>query len=86
MRTIQISLPDELMDFIEEEVKLGAYSDADEYLEDLVAFAKEDKARSSLEALLIEGLESGPAEPMTDQDWESMRARIRERGQARKSA
>jgi hypothetical protein len=37
------------------------------------------QAEERLEALLIEGLESGPATEMTDADWDEMRRRYDER-------
>jgi len=40
---------------------------------------RERQAKERLETMLIEGLESGPAEPMTAQDWEKIRMAVRER-------
>jgi hypothetical protein len=42
-----------------------------------------DAARARVEALLLEGLRSGPATPMTPQDWEDIRREIRARWVAR---
>lgn len=42
-----------------------------------------DKARADLEAKLLEGLNSGPATPMTAEDWADIRREIRERRERR---
>ena len=43
------------------------------------AFLQKRKAQEHLEALLLEGLDSGTATPMTTQDWEDIRQTVRER-------
>jgi hypothetical protein len=35
--------------------------------------------KNEIEALLIAGLDSGPAEPMTAADWQEIRKEVRER-------
>lgn len=72
MPSISISLPDQLKDFVDNQVGSGKYASASDYLRDLVL---QDEMRSSpegLEALLQEGLDS-EASPMTDQDWQDIR-------------
>jgi len=46
---------------------------------DLIREAKEREAEERLEKLLLEALDSGPATPMTKEDWEE----IKQRGIAR---
>ena len=36
----------------------------------------EQKRLQEIEALLIEGLDSGPATPMTPEDWSALRQRV----------
>ncbi|MGK7905148.1 MAG: hypothetical protein AB4352_27820 [Hormoscilla sp.] len=50
-----------------------------EYFSLLVPQDRERQAKERLETMLIEGLESGLAEPMTAQDWEEIRMAVRER-------
>ena len=45
----------------------------------LVQQDRERQAKERLETMLREGLESGPAELMTAQDWEEIRIAVRER-------
>src|SRR5262245_44469419 len=42
-----------------------------------------EKSRADLEAKLVEGLESGPAAPMTAEDWADIRREVRERRERR---
>jgi putative addiction module CopG family antidote len=63
MSTIPVELPDDLLRFVEATVQRGNFSDASDYITALVAAAREK--RSDIEAALIEGLESGPAEQWT---------------------
>lgn len=79
MTTMNISLPDEMREWVENEVKGGEFSSASEYFRQLVREAKAQKERAErerkkaeLEALLIEGLESGPAVPITPQWWDEL--------------
>ncbi|HZO91652.1 MAG TPA: type II toxin-antitoxin system ParD family antitoxin [Chthonomonadaceae bacterium] len=79
MATMNISLPDTMKAFVEAEVAEGGYNTASEYFRALVREAQERKARVRLEALLLEGLQSGAATPMTEDDWEDIRREVRER-------
>jgi hypothetical protein len=74
-------------EFAEQKAKEKGLGSAGAYLERLVKQAKRrDKIRARVERLLIEGLESGPAEPFTSEDLEAMRQRLRDRLAARQRA
>jgi antitoxin ParD1/3/4 len=57
--SLNISLPDPMKKFIETEVKHGGYSTPSEYVRALVRAEQKRKAEDRLEALLLEGIESG---------------------------
>ncbi len=78
MTTLNISLPDALHDFVEERVKGGNYDTASDYFRDLVHEDQQRKAQQKLDALLQEGLDSGPSTPMTPQDWEEIRREVQQ--------
>jgi antitoxin ParD1/3/4 len=59
MTTMNISLPDSMRTFIEEKVAQGGYSTASEYIRQLVREDQKHAAQERLEALLVEGLDSG---------------------------
>ena len=73
MRTMNISLPEPLKDFIEEQVSSGRYGSVSEYVRELVRQDEKRRAQEKLETLLLEGLESGAATEMTKRDWEEIR-------------
>ncbi len=73
MSTIPVELPDDLRKFIEAKISGGQFANASEYIVALVDAAR--KKRSDIEAALLEGLNSGPAEEWTDQNWNEMKQR-----------
>jgi antitoxin ParD1/3/4 len=79
MTTITLSLPESLREFVEEQVAKGGFGSADAFLLALVREAQKREAKAKLEALLLEGLESGPATPMTPEEWADIRREVRER-------
>lgn len=84
MSTLNISLPDAMRAFIEEQVGKGGYSTASEYVRDLVREAQRRDAQQRLEALLLEGLSSEASE-LTADDWEEIRRAALQRLTTRKS-
>ncbi|HMV49734.1 MAG TPA: type II toxin-antitoxin system ParD family antitoxin [Blastocatellia bacterium] len=87
MATMNISLPDILRVFVEERVAEGGYGTTSEYFRELVRKDQKRQAEEKLEALLLDGLNSGPAKPLTKADLDEVRRVVRERvGQKRKSA
>ena len=79
MTTMNISLPDEMKTFVEEQVQQCGYSTASEYLRDLIRDAQRQAAKERLEKLLLEGLDSGPATPLTRKDWEDLHGELEKR-------
>ncbi|MBX6312379.1 MAG: type II toxin-antitoxin system ParD family antitoxin [Isosphaeraceae bacterium] len=79
MTTMTISLSDSPREFIEEQSAKQGYGMPDDYVRALIREAQKREAKARLEALLLEGLNSGPAEPMTAEDWAEMRCEFDER-------
>ena len=74
MATMTISLPDALREFVEAEVSTGKYGSASELFREMVRERQKQKEQERLEALLLEGLESG--EPIkVSQDYLDNRRR-----------
>jgi antitoxin ParD1/3/4 len=84
MQTMNISLPDQLKDFVDVQVGSGRYSSVSEYVRDLIRDDEKRKAQDRLEALLLEGIQSGEATEMTRQDWNGIRAEALKQFEARK--
>ena len=79
MTTMNISLPDEMKAFVETEMAQEGYASASEYLRALIRDAQKRRAKRELEAKFREALESGPATPMTREDWDSIETEVMER-------
>lgn len=85
MQTMNISLPDQLKDFVDTQVGSGRYSSVSEYVRELIRDDEKRKAQDRIEALLLEGLQSGEATEMTPQDWTDIRTAAIRQFEARKT-
>jgi antitoxin ParD1/3/4 len=73
MPTLTISMPDSLKTFIEGEVETRGYGNVSEYVRTLVRGEQERQANVRLEALLLEGLNSGEPVDVTPEFWSELR-------------
>jgi len=76
MTTLNISLPDSLKMFVEEQVATGGYSTASEYVRSLIREAQERRGQAELESKLLAALGTEPA-AMGKADWDQLRERVR---------
>ncbi len=76
--TLNVSLPENMRQWIEARVAEGRFSSASEYLRSLVREDQKRAADEQLEKLLLDGLES-PSKEMTSEDWKDIRREVRER-------
>jgi antitoxin ParD1/3/4 len=76
MQTMNISLPDPMKHFVEEQVNAGGYSSASEYVRELVRADQKRKAKEALELVLLDALKSEP-ETVTPEWWAKLREEIR---------
>ena len=74
MPTMNISLPDSLKAYVDEQVAGRGYGTSSEYLRELI---RKDQDRQRLRALLLEGAESEPAGVADATYFEDLRARVR---------
>jgi antitoxin ParD1/3/4 len=77
--SLNISLPTAMKEFIESKVASGGYGTASEYIRELVRLAQKLEAKERLEALLLEGLESGNAVEATPEFWQGLRRDLNKR-------
>lgn len=77
--TINISIPDNLKVQVEEVIAAEGYGNTSEFFRDLVRDYLKQRQERKLEALLLEGLESGAATPFTKADLEAIKQRGLER-------
>jgi antitoxin ParD1/3/4 len=79
MATLNISLPDSLHEFIERQVTEGGHGDAGEYIHKLLREEQKKKAREKVDALLLEGINSGEPIEVNAEYWEKKRRRLAEK-------
>ena len=74
MSTMNISLPDTLKSFVDEQVNQGSYGTSSEYVRELI---RKDQERLHLRSLLLAGAASAPAAPVNPAYFEGLRDRVR---------
>ena len=82
MTSMNVSLPEDLKAYVEEQTKQG-YSTPSEYVRELIRDDRKRRAHEKLEALLLEGLNSGDPIEMTPEYWANLRAEAIARWEAR---
>ncbi len=74
MATMNISLPDEMKAFVEEQAAQKGFGTVSEYLRAMIREEQERTAtQERLDALLLEGLDSGPGTPLAKTDFDHIR-------------
>ena len=77
MSTMNVSLPEALKAFVEDQVSARGYGTSSEYVRELI---RKDQDRQRLRALLLEGA-SSPQAATADADYfDRLRGRVREAG------
>lgn len=74
MSTMNVSLPDALKAFVDEQVSQRGYGTSSEYVRELI---RKDQDRLQLRKLLLSGVASDPAAPADARYFESLRGRVR---------
>lgn len=74
MGTMNISLPDSLKSFVDEQVSQRGYGTSSEYVRELI---RRDQDRSQLRGMLMAGGASAPGAPADASYFEGLRARVR---------
>ena len=74
MSTMNISLPDALKSFVDEQVSQRGYGTSSEYVRELI---RQDQDRLQLRSMLLAGGASAPGAPADASYFEGLRARVR---------
>lgn len=80
--TMNVALPENLKDYVLQQVAAGGYSSASEYVRELIRSDQKRKTQERLESLLLEGLDSGQSRELTAEDWAQLHRRVRQRRRA----
>jgi len=83
MGTMNISLPDILKSFVDQQVSERGYGTSSEYVRELI---RRDQDRLHLRRLLLAGSSAEPAAPATPAYFEGLRDRVRKGRRARAKA
>ena len=79
MSTMNISLPDTLKSFVDEQVSQRGYGTSSEYVRELI---RKDQDRLQLRNLMLAGAASAPAAPADTSYFEGLRDRVRKGARA----
>lgn len=77
MSTMNISLPDALKTFVDEQVSQRGYGTSSEYMRELI---RKDQDRLQLRGLLLAGAASAPTAPADGAYFDGLRDRVRKPG------
>jgi antitoxin ParD1/3/4 len=77
MSTMNISLPETLKSFVDDQVTGRGYGTSSEYIRELI---RKDRDQQRLRGLLLAGAESPPGPPADASYFDGLRSRVRGRG------
>lgn len=77
MATMNVSLPNQMKDWVEAQTQSGQYSNSSDYVRDLIRRDQERQAKiAHMQRLVDEGLASGISTRSKDEIFEGARSRI----------
>ena len=79
MDTMNIALPESMKQYVLDRVSEGGYSSASECVRDLIRGDQKRKVQDRIDALLLDGLDSGEPITVTADYWDEKKRRLIER-------
>ncbi len=76
MTNLNLSIPESMNHFIQEQANQQGYPSPNDYICSLIMQAQKQVEQERLEQLLIAGLESGTSIEITDEWWENRRNQL----------
>jgi antitoxin ParD1/3/4 len=76
METMNFALPEAMKHFVQERVSEGGYSSVSEYVRKLIRSDQKRNVEGRIDALLLEGLDSGEPIPVTKEFWEEKKRKL----------
>ena len=83
---LHVNLPASAQEFAHEQAAAAGFANVSDYVASLIQGEQRRKAEAELEALLLEGLNSGPGTPMTREDWDELHREIHDRFETRRAS
>ena len=69
MKALHVNISDEVEEKLAAQVRAAGFADLSAYVETLLKADRQRLAQENLESELLRGLNSGPAEELTDEVW-----------------
>jgi len=76
MDTMNIALPESMKQFVQERVGRGGYGSVSEYVRELIRADQKRSVEERIDALLLEGLDSGASFPIDAEYWAEKKRRL----------
>lgn len=76
MQGMNISIPDPLKEFVDQQIASGRYGSVSEYVRELIRADQKRKAEERIDALLLDGLDSGGSVAVGDEYWEAKKQKL----------
>ena len=73
MQGMNISIPDPLKEFVDQQIASGRYGSVSEYVRELIRGDQKRRAKERLDILLLEGLDSGKPLPASPAFWDELK-------------
>ena len=70
MADIQVTLSEDSQTFVHEQVATGQFASPSDFVAKLIESARKQAIRDRIDALLLEGLDSGPPIEVTPEYWQ----------------
>lgn len=84
MATMNITVPDAMKTFIQEQAARGGFSTVSEYIQSVIRDLQErEDVRAEIREKLLEAVQDGSPTPLTTSDWDEVRQEVRRRHEAR---
>jgi len=74
--SLNISLPETMKTWVEEQVAEGGYSTPSEFVRQLLRAEQQRQMREQIDRNLLKALDSGAATDLTAADWDNIRQRV----------
>jgi antitoxin ParD1/3/4 len=81
---MDISLPEPVRQYVDEQIHSGRYASASEYFRDLVRRDQDGAAKEALEQTLLDAMKEGRAEEATPEWWAALRQEVTDRAARRR--
>lgn len=82
MPNVSISIPEQMRNWIDSQIKQGRYTSTSDYMRDLIR--NDQRSREQLDQLLLNGINSGPSAPLDMETIKANKAKARKRLESKK--